>query len=480
MHSERILTFTLSALLVTSFAISFAHAAPNTPSSGKRYICRPCPVDCHDEVFDKPGVCPKCGMNLVEQAIPNVAILIWDGVELLDFAGPGEVFAAASVAGEPAYNVYTVAISDKPITCQGFVKITPNYTIENCPPPALLIIPGGGTRPLIQNKKLMDWVRDTSNDTQMILSVCTGAFVLAHAGLLDDIEATTWHGAIENLRKDAPKTKVHADRRFVDNGDIITCAGVSAGIDGALYTLSRLSGPDIARKTARYMEYDWRPELLPADRTKMLENRIKNDPDGLIAELSAALRKGTREADEIVSDPTLMSLHENPHFREMIKQSANNATATLTPPGEPGEPMIVSGTIRNADGNPVGDAEIYVFHTNNAGVYSSQVGGNFGNMGDSLNPRLFAYLQTGPDGRYEYRTIKPGQYPSNGPPAHVHYQVNVRGYKEKITELMWEGDSRMTDKSRKAFEHEGFVISKLTKDENGVLRTTCDIVLQKE
>jgi protocatechuate 3,4-dioxygenase beta subunit len=333
--------------------------------------------------------------------------------------------------------------------------------------------------PVVDNPKTMAWIKKTSMHTDMILSVCTGAFALAKAGLLNNIEATTWHGAINDLRREAPKTKVRDDRRFVDNGDIITCAGVSAGIDGALHALAKLSGPDVARQAARYMEYDWRPDVPKAERSTALRKRVASDADGVIDELGKCLQAGTREASDVLADADLFGLHEEAKFRELIARHAHRPSATLVTPDEPGEPLIVSGRILDEAGKPVAAALVYVFHTGNDGVYSTK-GGNFGSMGDSLNPRLFGYLRTGADGKYEYRTIRPGQYPNSGPPAHVHYEVTARGYEKKITELMFEGDSRLTDRSRRAFVAEGFIISKLRRGEDGVWRCECDVTLKKQ
>ena len=188
----------------------------------------------------------------------NVAIVIYNQMELLDFAGPAEVFAAAD--GGRAYKVYTVAETDRPIKSQGFVTITPQYTIENCPRPDILVIPGGNAASVTKSQKMVDWVKDVSGNAEHVLSVCTGAFVLGRAGLLDGLEATTHHGAIPGLRRTYPKVKVRTDVRVVDNGKILTAAGVSAGIDGALHVVSKMRGQKIAQKTAEYMEYRWQPE----------------------------------------------------------------------------------------------------------------------------------------------------------------------------------------------------------------------------
>ena len=186
----------------------------------------------------------------------KVAILVYDGMEILDFAGPGEVFQAAG----RAFEVYTVARTKDPIVSQGFVTITPRYTIDDAPAPDILVLPGGGTGAVVKSAETMKWVGDSARKAEIVLTVCTGAFVLAETGLLDGLDATTWHGAVGNFREAYPRTKVHGDTRFVDNGKFVTTAGVSAGIDGALHVVSKLLGEDRARATARYMEYDkWEP-----------------------------------------------------------------------------------------------------------------------------------------------------------------------------------------------------------------------------
>jgi putative intracellular protease/amidase len=187
----------------------------------------------------------------------NVAIVIHEGVELLDFAGPGEVFAAADRSR--AFNVYTVGETAKPITSQRFLSINPQYTIANCPKPDLVVIPGGATRVLLESPTMLAWVKAAAKDSEVVLSVCTGAFVLAQVGLLDGQEATTHHASLDRLAKQFPMVKVRSDRRVVDNGKVVTTAGVSAGIDGALHVVSRLCGQDVARGTAMYMEYRWEP-----------------------------------------------------------------------------------------------------------------------------------------------------------------------------------------------------------------------------
>lgn len=197
-------------------------------------------------------------------ATRNVAIVLYEGVELLDFAGPGEVFSAAAnfgaVAGQPAFRVYTVATSKATLTSQGFLKVIPDFTIDDAPTPDLIVIPGGNSATLTNDPLFMAWARKAFTGAEVSLSVCTGAFVLGKAGLLDGRSATTWFGAIEKLRKAVPHASVQEGRRFIDQGPVVTTAGVSAGIDGALHVVARLLGRDVAERTAQYMEYRWSPE----------------------------------------------------------------------------------------------------------------------------------------------------------------------------------------------------------------------------
>jgi putative intracellular protease/amidase/catechol 2,3-dioxygenase-like lactoylglutathione lyase family enzyme len=175
----------------------------------------------------------------------------------LDFCGPFEVFTVASrFTDPPAFHVFTVAEKPGPVPTRGGLSVNPHYRLADCPRPDLLLVPGGqGTRREMHNAVLTDWIRRASEKAELVLSVCTGALLLAKAGLLDGQGATTHHGAIDLLRETAPKTTIHADRRFVDNGRVVCSAGIAAGIDMSLHVVARLLGRDVAEKTARQMEY---------------------------------------------------------------------------------------------------------------------------------------------------------------------------------------------------------------------------------
>ena len=188
----------------------------------------------------------------------NLAILLFDDVEVLDFGGPFEVFSVASDrSGSPSFNVYTLA-EKTPITARNGLSVNPDHSLATCPKPDILLVPGGiGSRRELGNGPLIEWIARTAHGAEVVLSVCTGALLLAKAGLLDHLEVTTHHVAYDMLREIVPNATVHEDRRFVDNGKIITSAGIAAGIDMSLHVVGRLLGSELAAATAKHMEYPW-------------------------------------------------------------------------------------------------------------------------------------------------------------------------------------------------------------------------------
>lgn len=192
----------------------------------------------------------------------TVAILVFEGVELLDFAGPYEVFSAVrtELGGERLMEVFTVAETAVSLRCRNGLMVTPDYTLANCPPFDILLVPGGrGTRTAVHRADLIDWIAARSRETELTTSVCTGTFLLAQAGLLAKTAVTTHWGSIERLRADFPALEVRQEVRWVDAGKIVSSAGVSAGIDMAFHLVARLYGDEIAAETARWIEYDYWP-----------------------------------------------------------------------------------------------------------------------------------------------------------------------------------------------------------------------------
>lgn len=252
-------------LLLIIASTSLLYAQPSATADSV-YICGPCNSDCDLIQYDKPGKCPHCGMALVKTSLadfknrlkakkPTVCFYLQDGVEVLDFAGPMEVFIAAG------FNVFTVSKSYDIIHSQTILFVTPNYTIKDAPEADIVVVFGGKTKPTVDDPEVMAWLQSRRPKTQYFMSVCTGAFILGKAGILDGMTATTYHLAIDDLAKACPKTKVLPNTRFVDNGNVITTAGISAGIDGALHLVEKLRGRTYAEGVAQTIEYDkWVPD----------------------------------------------------------------------------------------------------------------------------------------------------------------------------------------------------------------------------
>ena len=205
----------------------------------------------------------KAASNSQERQKPvprNLAILIFDGVQIIDYTGPYETFGHVYSNDRPSFNIYTVSEKANPITTAMGMSVNPKYSFENAPKPDVLLVPGGGVEGQVESPTVIKWIQDKAKDAEIVLSVCNGAFILAKAGLLDGLEATTTSNLIPMLRKAAPKVKVVDDRRFVDNGKIITAAGLSSGIDGSLHVIEKLFGRGTAQMAALGMEYNWDPE----------------------------------------------------------------------------------------------------------------------------------------------------------------------------------------------------------------------------
>ena len=194
----------------------------------------------------------------------NVGIFVFDEVEVLDFAGPFEVFSRTRLLkgaesrrsnDSAPFNPFTVSIDKKSLTATGGLKIIADYTFNNFPKIDILIVPGGyGTRTLLNNEILLKWIKAVSDKANITASVCTGSLLLAKAGLLEGKRATTHWGAIEALKSISKDIQVITERRVV-NDEIITSAGVSSGIDMAFMIVENLYGEQVASDTAKYIEF---------------------------------------------------------------------------------------------------------------------------------------------------------------------------------------------------------------------------------
>jgi transcriptional regulator GlxA family with amidase domain len=193
----------------------------------------------------------------------RVGILIFPDVEVLDFCGPYEVFSLTRMADPGSrdetgpFEVLLVGQALGPLTAVGGMRVLPDVSCAECPPLDILVVPGGwGTRALMQDAALLDWLKTRAAQAELTASVCTGSLLLAQAGLLDDRSATTHWQALDRLAA-FPAVSIVRGQHVVDDGNVVTSAGISAGIDMALGVVARYCGPDVAQATAKYMEYRW-------------------------------------------------------------------------------------------------------------------------------------------------------------------------------------------------------------------------------
>ena len=192
----------------------------------------------------------------------KVGILVFPEVEVLDFGGPFEVFSVTRLDEErrrqdqSPYEVVVVAEQSGVVVATGGLKVIPDHTLDDCPSLDVLVVPGGwGTRREMRNDRLIKWLKERARQVPTLTSVCTGSLLLGKAGLLDGKRATTHWRVLEEMRILFPAVNVVDDQHIVEEGDLLTSAGISAGIDMALWVVARHHGEVIARATAKYMEY---------------------------------------------------------------------------------------------------------------------------------------------------------------------------------------------------------------------------------
>ncbi len=195
----------------------------------------------------------------IEEAIVNIAIFIYEDAEVLDFAGPFEVFATANRLSnaKDSFNVFLVAQAKAPVMARAGFSVNPHYDFSNHPNIDVLIVAGGIHDRELDKSCVIDWVNKVAANAQYVTSVCTGAFILAKAGLLSKRNVTTHWQDIDELERSFPMVTVVKSRRWVEDGKLVTSGGISAGIDMSLYLVSSLEGVDLARLTAKQMEYEW-------------------------------------------------------------------------------------------------------------------------------------------------------------------------------------------------------------------------------
>jgi transcriptional regulator GlxA family with amidase domain len=190
----------------------------------------------------------------------RIAIAVFEGAEELDFVGPWEVLAAWRYLHPEEVEVFLVGDTTEPVTCAKGMRVLPDRTWDDAGELDVLVYPGGlGTRAQLGDERVRARLRGLNDNGTLMTSVCTGALVYADAGLLDGRPATTYHTAFDELLPLGDKIEPRPDDRFVDSGEVITAAGVSAGIDMALHLVGRVASPDRAREVRRYIQYDPEP-----------------------------------------------------------------------------------------------------------------------------------------------------------------------------------------------------------------------------
>jgi transcriptional regulator GlxA family with amidase domain len=194
----------------------------------------------------------------------RVGIVIFEDIEVLDFCGPFEVFSAVRLneekrREEPSpFEVVLVAETLAPVTTTGNMQVIPHYAFNNCPRLDILVVPGGwGTRKELANPVMLAWLRSRATEVEMLTSVCTGSMLLGFAGLLNGFHATTHWRSLDWMRDSFPSVTVEYEKHVVEDGRLLTSAGISAGIDMALKVVARYCGEGIAQATARHMEYPY-------------------------------------------------------------------------------------------------------------------------------------------------------------------------------------------------------------------------------
>ncbi len=194
----------------------------------------------------------------------RVGIVLFENIEVLDFCGPFEVFSATRFNEEyrreelSPFEVLLVAEKNDTVITTGGMKVIPDFTFQTCPKLDILVVPGGwGTRSEIDNPVMLDWLRDCASEVETLTSVCTGSMLLGFAGLLDGLHATTHWRSLDWMRTSFPSVTVEYDQHVVEDGRVVTSAGISSGIDMALKVVVRYHGENVARATAKHMEYPY-------------------------------------------------------------------------------------------------------------------------------------------------------------------------------------------------------------------------------
>lgn len=280
-------------MLLTCLFIIQSHAQPQPIGDNNSivYVCPPCGCINDGKHFDTMGVCTECNMSrnaifpgvepLNRPRALTVGILLFNGADIMDVTGPWSVFEHNGV------NVVTFSKSKDPVTVGMNLEVTPDFTLKTLPQVDVLVFPGGGlaeSNPA--DKEIQNFIGERAQSTEVLFSVCSGAFFLGEAGLLDNNEATTFASLIPVLSANYPKVKVLDNVKYVDNGKVVTSAGLSSGIDASFHVISKFRGEGVVQDVANHMEYSWSKKHDYA-RSQLADNFIQGIK-GLVSTFSSA------------------------------------------------------------------------------------------------------------------------------------------------------------------------------------------------
>lgn len=245
----------------------------------------------------------------------RVAILMFDGVQIIDFAAPYEVF------GQAGFEVYTVSADGEAVTTAMNLSVNVDHDFESAPPADIVLVPGGNVHDVMEDEATLAWIRARTQPAEHVLSICTGSYILANTGLLDGKQATTFHKAFDGMTEQFPEITVVRDQRWVDAGKLVTSAGLASGIDAALHVVAEVLGETRARSVALHLEYDWSPDhgfvrgKLADQYTRMPEEKMQF-PEGTVIDREYAVGDETywEEQYRITSPWSAVQLLD--HMRE--------------------------------------------------------------------------------------------------------------------------------------------------------------------
>ena len=271
----------LSSILVTLTIMSYSQTIEQVDKSkySVQYYCPPCGCSDDGKHFNASGVCSACNMTYQSRVSGledkprrdsprrTAAIVLFDMADIMDVTGPMSVFEHAG------FTVVTVAKDMNPKTIGMYTPLQPNYTFENLPQVDVIMVPGGGPAEANQDMDIVNWLKERDSSTDTMFSVCSGAFFLGLAGILDGNEATTFASLIPILEEQFPNAKVLNDVKYTNNGHVITSSGLSSGIDASFEVVSKYYGIGRAQDIANRMEYPWKRRNDYA-RTQLADNYI--------------------------------------------------------------------------------------------------------------------------------------------------------------------------------------------------------------